>query len=224
VEGGHRVETTVETEGEFVEVELQVPRANAVMCATQPSIEVREHQMDNRQVLFGHGRIAALRDSCVRIALAESSVADPVVGDDPRAWFDAALDESTQGLHAAVRQQRQAHASSVTVVTPLAASARLVALTDLDATPFAACAPANIGLVGLDMNVRAGADAILVGAHHAGAQLVQDLEGGFIARQSQLALELYRRHTGCLGRHQVSAPEPYRKRGMRALHDGFRSK
>lgn len=55
--------------------------------------------------------------------------------------------------------------------------------------------------------------------HHTRSQLMQDLKGGFVSAQTKLALELYRRHTGRHGRDQVGAPEPCRKRGMRALHD-----
>ncbi len=46
------------------------------------------------------------------------------------------------------------------------------------------------------------------------------LEGGFVARQTELPLELDGRQAGRLAGDQVSRPEPYRERRMRALHDG----
>ncbi len=49
---------------------------------------------------------------------------------------------------------------------------------------------------------------------------MKDLEGGLIARQSELSLELDSRHSGDLSGNQVSRPEPYRERRVRALYDG----
>src|ERR1019366_3977177 len=88
------------------------------------------------------------------------------------------------------------------------------------APPFAASAPADVGFIGLDKFVGLTTDPILVGAHHASAQLVQNLEGSLVARQTELPLELHGRHARRLAGDQIRRPEPDRERRMRALHNG----
>src|ERR1700730_2615869 len=59
VEGIHRIETTIETEYEFVEVGLQMARLYpSMMCAVDPCLQVGEDKMDHRQVLLCLLRIA----------------------------------------------------------------------------------------------------------------------------------------------------------------------
>ena len=53
-----RVEPPVKPESIFVEVCLQVLRADSVMTAEQPAFQIGEHQMDNRQVGFSHRGVA----------------------------------------------------------------------------------------------------------------------------------------------------------------------
>ena len=48
------VETPVKAEGKFVEVGLQVLRANAVVCAAKPAFQVAKGQVDDRQIFFRH--------------------------------------------------------------------------------------------------------------------------------------------------------------------------
>ena len=67
---------------------------------------------------------------------------------------------------------------------------------------------------------RRAADPVLIRSHHAGAELVEDAEGGLVTRQAKLALELHRRHAGRLTCDEVGGPEPDAERGMTALHDG----
>src|ERR1700720_4170481 len=53
VEGIHRIEATVETKYEFIEVGLQMTRFDTpVVSAIDPCLQVGEHKMDHRQVLF----------------------------------------------------------------------------------------------------------------------------------------------------------------------------
>ena len=63
------------------------------------------------------------------------------------------------------------------------------------------------------------ADAVLIVAHHARAQLMEDAEGGFVSRQPELPLELHRRHAGRLAGDQIGGPEPDTERRMAARHD-----
>ena len=78
---------------------------------------------------------------------------------------------------------------------------------------------AHPGFIDLDVFSGFSADTVLVGPHHADAELVKDLESGLVTRQSELPLELDGRHAGRLTGDQVSCPEPYRERRVRALHD-----
>jgi len=63
------------------------------------------------------------------------------------------------------------------------------------------------------------ADTVPRRADHPGAQFMEDLEGGFIARQAKLALKLKGGLAWGLGRYQVGCPKPYGKWGMGGPHD-----
>jgi hypothetical protein len=52
-EGVEGVKAAIEAEGELVEVGLQVLRADAVMSAAEPGLQVREDEMDDGQKFFG---------------------------------------------------------------------------------------------------------------------------------------------------------------------------
>ena len=52
LEGRHRGAASVETEGELVEVDLQVLVADAVMSAPEPGLEVPEDPMHTRQSIL----------------------------------------------------------------------------------------------------------------------------------------------------------------------------
>jgi hypothetical protein len=63
-------------------------------------------------------------------------------------------------------------------------------------------------------------DPVLVGPHHGRAELVEDSEGGLVAREPKLALKLHGGHAGRLAGDQIGRPEPNAQRRMAALHDG----
>ena len=89
----------------------------------------------------------------------------------------------------------------------------------VDAAPLAACTAAHPGFIGLNDFPGLAADPVLVGANHADPEFVENLEGGLVARQSELPLELNGRHARRLAGNQVGCPEPDRKWGVRPLHD-----
>jgi hypothetical protein len=80
----------------------------------------------------------------------------------------------------------------------------VLALFDLDrtgdknhvvnASTLAASATADVGFIGFDMFSGVAANPILVWTHHADAQLVKNLEGSLVARQSELPLKLNGRY------------------------------
>jgi len=90
----------------------------------------------------------------------------------------------------------------------------------VDAAPLAVRTTAHVGFIGLDDFFGFTADPILIRSHHADAQLVKNLEGSFVARQSELPLELNSRYAWCLTGDQIRRPEPNRERRVCALHDG----
>lgn len=81
--------------------------------------------------------------------------------------------------------------------------------------------PADVGFVNLNvvLDADSAADAVAVGSHHSRAQLVQDLEGGFVSGEAKLPLKLHSRKAGRHAGNEISAPKPRRERRSRALHD-----
>jgi hypothetical protein len=230
-EGVEGVEAAVEAERELIEVRLQMLRADAVMDAAQPGFEIGEREVHDGQKGFGDLHIATFRDSGVQIvALGKASVAAPVVGDNGGAWRHGAFDEAAQRLGASVRHQGEPDTTGVPPTLPLVEAAGMLALTDFDGTchndhivdaaPLAARTTAHVGFIGLDDFFGFTTDPILIRSHHADAQLVKNLKGSFVARQSELPLELNSRYAGCLTGDQVRSPEPNRERRVRAHHDG----
>ena len=90
----------------------------------------------------------------------------------------------------------------------------------MNAAPFAPRLAADEAFIDFDRMF--AADPVALRAHHARSQLVQNREGRFIAVQPELPLKLERRLSRRLRCHQVSAPEPHRKRLMAGLHDRSR--
>jgi hypothetical protein len=54
-------------------------------------------------------------------------------------------------------------------------------------------------------------------SNHAGAELVEDLKGGFVTGKPDLALELCGGHARGLAGHQIGRPEPHAQRRMRSM-------
>ncbi len=67
-EGVEWVKAPIEAERELVEVGLQVFRADAVMDAGDPGLQVRENEMDDGQKVFGNLRIAECGDGVMAVA------------------------------------------------------------------------------------------------------------------------------------------------------------
>src|SRR5471030_1623933 len=234
-EGVERVEAPIEAESELVEVGLQMLRADPVMDADQPRLEVGEYEMDDRQEILGHFRIATFGNGVVVVAaLAQSGVAAPIVRDDQRSRSNGALDKSTERRGAAIGSDRQPDSSGVPAIFPLILGSPWLPVADfdsagdnnlvMDAPAFAAGSTADVGFIHLDMLVRLAADAVLIGPHHASAQLVENAEGRLVARQPELPLKLHGGYSWCLAGDQIGRPEPEVQRRMAALHDGANQK
>lgn len=201
------------------------------MGATQLGLEIGEYEVNDRQEGLCNLHVAALRDGGMAIAaLAQLDVTAPVIGDDGGSGHNGALDESAQRLGATIWRNGKANASCVAPGPALIAAPLLLALADFNGacheyhvvhTPaFAAGTSADVGFIGLDVLIGSAANSILVGSYHADAQLVKNLECGLVARESELPLKLYGRHSWRLTGDQVRCPEPDRERRVGALHDG----
>ena len=64
------------------------------------------------------------------------------------------------------------------------------------------------------------ADLVYVGADHPGAKLMENLEGGFVAAEAKLSLELGGRHAWRHAGDKIGTPKPCQQRGMTVLHHG----
>ena len=136
--------------------------ANAVVDTDQPRLQVGENQMDDRQVLLGNLWITTLGNSEVLIAaLAEASIAAPIVSNDQRSRRDGALDEPTERLGATVEHDGEPNASGIASVFPVVELGARLSMTHLDGTgdenlvvnttAFPTRSPANPGFVHLNM-------------------------------------------------------------------------
>jgi hypothetical protein len=201
------------------------------MNAAQPGLEIGEHEMDDGQKGFRDFHVAPLRDGGMKVsAFPECRITAPIVGNNGGTRCHGAFDEADQRLCAPVLHHGEADSPGVTPVLPLVEAAGALALQDFDgtghehhvvnATPFATRATADPSFVGFDNDFWLAADPVLVGTHHAGAQLVEYLKSSFVARQPELTLELDGRHARRLAGNEVRSPEPDRKRRVGAFHDG----
>ena len=146
-------------------------------------------------------------DSEVLIAaLTEASIAAPIVSNDQRSRRDGALDEPTERLGATVEHDGEPNASGIASVFPVVELGARLSMTHLDGTgdgnlvvnttAFPTRSPANPGFVHLNMVLGLSTDPVLVGPHHARAELVENLKGRLVARKTKLPLKLHGGHAG----------------------------
>ena len=178
----------------------------------------------------GISRVAAFSDGAMIVAaLAQVCVAAPIVRDDQRPLRHGALDEAAKRLCASVGGDGEPNAPGVAPVLArvLRGSGRAAAHLDgagdesfvMNAPAFPARAAADPCLSDLDMLVCATANAIPIAANHSGAQLVEELKGGLVAREAELPLELDRGYAGSLAGDEIGGPKPDGQRRAAALHD-----
>ena len=119
-------------------------------------------------------------------ALTEASIAAPIVSNDQRSRRDGALDEPTERLGATVEHVGEPNASGIASVFPVVELGARLSMTHLDGTgdenlvvnttAFPTRSPANPGFVHLNMVLGLSTDPVLVGPHHARAELVENFE------------------------------------------------
>lgn len=230
-EGVEGVKSPIEAERELVEVRLHVLRADAVVAAAQPRLEVAEHQMDDGQVFLCHDSLATLRSGQMLVSRAQQPiVAAPAVRHDHGARLHRPLYEATQGLGGAIRHDGQAKPPGIPAATALLGIGALFRLPlanlnsrrhkrlMVDASAFTTGRAANPSLV--HFNVISGlADPVSIRAYHSGAQLVQNLESRLVPLEAKLTLKLRGAHPRRVAGDQIGRPEPRPERRVGALHD-----
>ena len=103
------------------------------MSAIEPSLQISEHKMNDRKILFGNFRVTALRDCNMFVtALGEAGVAAPVIGNDRCAGFNGILNEPAKRFCTTVVHDGETNASGVAPVLPLVETGVRFALTDFN--------------------------------------------------------------------------------------------
>ena len=230
-EGVERIKPSVKSERELVQVRLQMLRRYAVMAAAQPAFQVGENQVHDGQIFLGHRRFTALSNRQMRVAFSLQRVVPvPGVRDDHAAGVDGPLYEAAQGFGGTIRDDFQPEAPGIATAPPNLGAFLGWSLADfhgcrdkrlvMDAATFSARRATDPRLINFDMIGRARlADAVTIRPHHASTQLVQNLKGGLVPAQSELALELGGAHAGCMASDEICGPKPRGQRCMSACHD-----
>jgi hypothetical protein len=229
-EGVEWVEAPVKAERELIEVGLKMLMADTVMDTDEPRFQIGEDEMDDRQIVLGNLWVAALGNGKVFIpALAEAGIPTPIVSDAQRPWSNGVLHEPTKRVSTPVGYYGEPDTPGIASILSLALRGPRFPMAHFNGTsdenlvvdtPALAASPStNPCLVYLNMFPWLAANTILIGPHHASAELVENAEGRLIARQAKLSLKLDRRDARCLAGDQISRPKPCTQRGMATFHD-----
>src|ERR1035437_525951 len=231
VECRHWAETLDEPEHKFVEVSLQALMTDSVMRAVQPGLQVREGDVDHRQVCIRSLRVTTKHQELVRVTQpGQIIIALPTTGAHNSALCYIFPHEPRESLGAAVWHEARWQSARAYGSLGLFAigAGRPWAYLDgsndrrlmVDAVSLVLCTAANKRLIQFDRIL--GSESGALWSHHAGAQHVEHLKSRLVAGHAQLPLKLQSRLDGRLCRHKVSTPEPYRQRRVTAHHDGAR--
>jgi len=202
---------------------------DTMVSSHQPGLQICEDEVNDRQILVGDLGIAAFGYSKVVVAsFGEASVTTPVIGDNLCAGRNRALNEAAKRLCATVRHNGEPDTTGVPPTLAFVELGTWLSLFDLngsDDKDFVVNAPAfspgtssDIAFVNFNVLARFASYSIQVWTHHAGAELVENLESRLVTGNAQLPLKLYGRHAGCLAGHQIGTPKPDVQRRMRTFH------
>ena len=202
---------------------------DAMVGSRKPCLQISEDEVDDRQMLFGNMGIAAFGDGDVIVAtLGEAGISTPVISDDLCAGRNRSLNKAAKRLRATVRDNGEPDTTGVPPALALVELGPRLSLADLngrgdkdfivDAPAFSACSPSDIAVIDFDVLAGIAAYPIPIWAHHAGAELMENLEGRLVTGDAQLPLKLHGRHARRLTGHQIGSPEPDIQRRMRTFH------
>jgi hypothetical protein len=243
VEGIHRVEATVETKYEFIEIGLQMTRLDpAVVSAINPCLQIGEDKMDHRQVFLRLLRISTEDKRAVLVThFAKSIISLPAVSANNGASCYVVLDKCGERFSITTGKRNicpfgardDAEPEAPRISEFLGRNAARTTLPGILACPnfdrannrrlvmsspsFTTRAPTNAAFVYFDGMRRP--DGIAVWPNHTGAELMKHRERRLICSNIELALKLDGGLAWRLCRHEVRAPKPRRKRHMARLHN-----
>ena len=164
--------------------------ADTVMDADEPRFQIGEDEMDDRQIVLGNLWVAALGNGKVFIpALAEAGISTPIVSDGQRPRSNGALHEPTKRVGAPIGYYGEPDTPGI-ALRPFACPVSRFPMTNLDGienlvvdTPAFAASPSTNPCLLSQHVPPACRRSILIGPHHASAELV---ENALIARQAKL--------------------------------------
>ena len=223
---------TVEAEGIFLQVSIQVLDAEAMECAHAPSLHQREDPVDPEQdEVGGHLANDALVENVAPVlrAFVEAEVRAVAVGQQRRAWRDVLPHEGVDQFLRLVGDDGQADTAGTRIpVGPIEVCFRRlagVAVDDLhsandDGPAFGgACAVVrterNFGLVDLDEAV----ERLPFAVGHRRPELVQQQPGGILL-DANLVRQLKGRDAVRMSGDQMCRPEPDGERQLGPVQDG----
>ena len=186
--------------------------------------------MDDRQIVLGNLWVAALGNGKVFIpALAEAGISTPIVSDGQRPRTTALSTNPTKRVGAPIGYYGEPDTPGIASVLSLVLRGSRFPMTKPRRHKRREPCGGHPGLRRESVHQpmsrlshmfpRLAADTILIGPHHASAELVENAEGRLIARQAKLSLKLNRRDAGRLARPN-KPPKTMCSTASAAFHDG----
>ena len=190
---------------------------------------MRYHALKEEGIAIGSGVVEAANKTLVTQRMKRSGMRWRIVGGQAVLTFRALIKSGRfERLGATVEHDGEPNASGIASVFPVVELGVRLSMTHLDGTgdgnlvvnttAFPTRSPANPGFVHLNMVLGLSTDPVLVGPHHARAELVENLKGRLVARKTKLPLKLHGGHAGRLTGDQISGPEPDVQRSVATLH------
>ena len=229
-EGVHWIRPPIEAKGEFVQICLKVPRADAVMAFAQPALQAGKHQMTGGKTCLGDLSTTTYCDRNVLVTvIRKTAVAFPSISHDFGAGLYSAFHESVQRLATAVRNDLKSQAPSIAFTLQNLRFIFRLPMPNHDSyrdkhfvrsTPLTPCGPPDPRLIDLNIVMGAGlTDPLGIRMCHTSAEPLEHSEGGLISLKPKLVLKLLGTYTGGMAGKKVGRPEPDRQRHVRLLHN-----
>ena len=203
----------IETEGEFVQVVVQMRRLNGpLMCPQQPALQQRSHPVRQRQEVVADFRRFADDPSAVSLGL-QSYVTVPVVCPHNTARLHAGLNRRGQTVCRGVRNALQ----------PNAAHSGLGFLHCNNYQGLAGCAPTSFARPRAPdiclIHLHRSGQSVASRPHHCSSQPVKPRPGCLVAPQPQHTLKSQGTHPLFLVRNIPDRPKPQPKRFSAVMKD-----
>ena len=210
------VEASIVAKHEFVEIGVDVLAAEAVICAERPSLEQREGAMAPRQSdVTGHGT----DDARIVPIGSQAWIGCVAIRQKGGSRLHVGLDERLDRRGRIVGDSGEAKSTGarIDIFGVLAARVRLigVAINHLDGSDhqdFSGVARLEKGVAFTQWDFRLidfndPFERVSIWINHRSPQLLSQQPGGLVS-DAELVLQLARRHTVGVSRHEMRRPEP----------------